>query len=84
MGAREDILDAISALCRRNGSPTFSPQQVIDEMARRGTTYSPATIRTHIVSRMCGDAPDHHGTVYNDLCRVAPGLYRVQAGAGDL
>lgn len=77
MGAREDILDAVAALCTRSGSDTFTPQEVIDELARRGSSYSPATIRTHVVSRMCGNAPDHHATVFNDLERVAPGRYRL-------
>lgn len=80
MGAREDILDAVAAICMRSGSGTFAPQDVIDELSRRGSNYSPATIRTHIVSRMCGNAPDNHGTVYNDLQRVAPGRYRLRAG----
>jgi hypothetical protein len=39
-------------------------------------TYRPSTIRTHVVSRMCRDAPDHHAVTYDDLERVSPGLYR--------
>lgn len=77
MGAREAILNAVAAINTRSGSDTFTPQDVIDELARAGSSYSPATIRTHIVSRMCSNAPDHHGTVYNDLERVAPGRYRL-------
>jgi hypothetical protein len=41
-----------------------------------GSDLAPATIRTHITSRMCADAPDHHGTTYDDLERVSRGVYR--------
>lgn len=76
MTARDEILDALPALCARIGSQEFSPQDVIDELARCGSPYKASTIRTHVVSRMCADAPDHHARVFDDLLRVAPGLYR--------
>ena len=78
MTARHEILQALPAVRARLGRDTFSPQDVIDELHRRGTTYSDSTIRTHIVSRMCADAPDNHAVVYADLVRVAPGLYRLR------
>jgi hypothetical protein len=46
---------------------------VIDELLRTGTRYKPSTIRTHIVSRMCANAPDHHASTYDDPERVADG-----------
>ena len=76
MGAREEILEALTSLCRRTGSDTFTPQDVVDELARRGSWYSPSTIRTHVVSRMCANAPNNHGTVYRDLERVGDGRYK--------
>lgn len=45
-------------------------------MRRRGTRYRNSTIRTHIVSRLCRDAPAHHGTVYDDLERIGDGVYQ--------
>jgi hypothetical protein len=79
MTARDDILAALPAIRARTGSDVFTPQDVIDELARRGSPYAPSTIRTHIVSRMCRDAPDHHGRVYDDLERVGPGSYRARS-----
>jgi hypothetical protein len=76
MTARGEILAALSAVCARTGHETFTPQEVIDELQRRATVYKPSTIRTHIVSRMCVDAPDHHARTYDDLERVGAGLYR--------
>lgn len=72
MGAREEILEAI----RRIDREPFTVMDVLREM--RGTRYAESTIRTHITSRMCADAPDNHGTVYADLERVGHGQYRVR------
>lgn len=72
MGAREDIL----AVIRRLGQETFSVADVLAEMAP--SSYAESTIRTHITSRMCADAPDNHGATYADLERVARGRYRVR------
>jgi hypothetical protein len=74
--ARDEILDALTAIRARTGENTFTPQDVIDELARRGSRYAPSTIRTHVASRMPADAPDHHARVYDDLVRVGPGRYR--------
>jgi hypothetical protein len=80
VGAREEILDAISAIRVRTGDDTFTPQDVINELADRSSDYSPTTIRTHISSRMCSDSPNHHGTVYDDLERIDRGRYRLRNG----
>lgn len=77
MTCREEVLEAIVALRRRNDSDVFTLLQVIDEMSRRGTDYRESTIRTHITSRMCRDSPDHHAVVYDDLERVGRGQYRL-------
>jgi hypothetical protein len=76
--ARDEILAAIPAILRKRGRDSFAPQAVIDELVRRGSPYSSSTIRTHVVSRMCTDAPDHHAHVCDDLERVAPGRYRLR------
>lgn len=75
--AREQILMAIDRIARAPGA-TFSPQDVIDELTQMGTDLAESTIRTHITSRMCGDAPDNHGTTYDDLERVERGVYRLR------
>ena len=74
---REEILEAIDALIRRRESDVFSVNDVVMEMRARGTSYKEATIRTHVTSRMCGNAPDHHGVVYSDLRRLDRGLYQL-------
>ncbi len=79
MTARDDILAALPAMRERSGSDTFTAQEVIDELSRRGNTYADSTIRTHVTSRMCATAPDNHAKVYADLERVEPGRYRARS-----
>jgi len=76
MTGREEILAASPTVCARTGGDTFTAQDVIEELRRRGTRYKPSTIRTHVVSRMCADSPDHHARTNDDLERVADGYYR--------
>jgi hypothetical protein len=78
MTAREQILGAIGAVTLRAGRETFSPDEIVRELHRLGSPYSDSTIRTHITSRMCANAPGHHGVTYDDLERVGRGEYRLR------
>lgn len=78
MTAREEILLAIDAVKASDG--TFTVMHVVRELGRRGSEFKESTIRTHIVSRMCVDAPNHHGTTFDDLERVDRGTYRLREG----
>ena len=78
MTIRAEILAAIPAVTARNGSPIFSPQDVVDELRRRNSPYKESGIRTHVTSRMCGNAPDNHAVVYDDLERLGHGQYRLR------
>lgn len=48
----------------------FTPRDVIDAMQRAGSGYRTSTIRTHICSRMCANAPDHHAVVFEVRLRL--------------
>lgn len=78
MTCRDEVLEAFKRLSAGDPNAAFTPQEIIDEMKQRGTSYAESTIRTHVVSRMCADAPDHHDPVYNDLERVDRGMYRLR------
>lgn len=73
---RDEILEAFAALERRHGRDTFSPAELVAEVGARGGEHPESTIRTHIVSAMCVNAPPNHAVRYPDLERVAYGLYR--------
>jgi hypothetical protein len=76
MTARDEILAALSSIEARSADGSFSPQDVRDELRRRGSTYAESTIRTHVVSRMCANAPNNHARTYDDLERASDGRYR--------
>jgi hypothetical protein len=76
MGAREDLLAAAHSLTAR-GMALFSPTELNAQARSEGSTYSDSTLRTHIVSVMCGNAPDHHSTRCRDFERVARAMYRL-------
>lgn len=62
---------------RRHGRSEFRLDEIVQEVLSAGAQFSEGSIRTHITSRMCRDAPAHHGTVYADLVRVGRGLYKL-------
>lgn len=76
MTARDDIRTAARALESRGVVP-WSPAQCLAEAYRQGSPYPPSTLRTHIVSRLCVDAPENHAHRWPDLQRVSYGLYRL-------
>lgn len=73
---RDEVLAAFRALERRHARLEYSPAEVIAEMRARGDRHQESTIRTHIVSAMCVNAPPNHKVRYPDLQRVRRGLYR--------
>jgi hypothetical protein len=76
MTARDEVLEAFAHIESRTGRSVIELSEVLDEVRRSGSTYRESTIRTHVSSRMCANAPDHHAVVYRDLERVGPGQYR--------
>lgn len=80
MTAREEILAAARHLTNLGNVP-FSPSDLLEELRRRGTDYPGSTLRTHITSIMCIDAPRNHPAHYPDLKRVGRGRYRLAGAA---
>jgi hypothetical protein len=73
---RDAVLDAFLRLERRHSRREFELVDVVGETRAHDPQFAESTIRTHITSRMCGDAPDHHATTYDDLERITRGVYR--------
>lgn len=78
MTCREEVLKAAHLLTRRSTDGSFSPQDVVAELRRRGSRYAGATIKTHVVSRMCVNAPANHASCSDELERVGPARYRLR------
>jgi hypothetical protein len=75
--AREQVLAAARVLASRSPDGTFTVAEVVHEVRRRDGRLADSTVRTHVVSRMCVNAPDHHATTFPDLERVDRGRYRL-------
>ncbi len=73
---RDEILDVLPAVIEPDG--TFTVASVVAALRARGSRYAEGTIRTHVVSRMCSDATDHHARTYDDLTRVQRGRYQLR------
>jgi hypothetical protein len=79
MSCRGEILDCVQRITSQKGSNEFTIEEVLDGLRSRGTEYSVSTIRTHITSRLCVNAPAHHAVRYPDFERTARGTYRLAA-----
>jgi hypothetical protein len=73
----EEVLAAAIAVTAAKGRNEFSPVEIIEYMKAKGSRYPESTIRTHVVSRCCANAPDHHAVVYRYFKRVGRGTYRI-------
>jgi len=74
---RDEILECIRRVTAAKDTP-FAIDEIVAGMRAGGTGYAESTIRTHITSRMCADAPDNHAKTYADLDRVERGVYRLR------
>lgn len=75
-GCRQEILDAARHF-HSLGQADFSPDEMLSYLHDRGTVYEDSTIRTHVCSVMCANAPENHLTTYDDLERVGRARYRL-------
>jgi predicted RNase H-like HicB family nuclease len=73
MAIHDDVLDAARRLCRERGGWTFRPNEVVRALPQRNVS----SVRTHIVSRCCVNAPKHHAHRWAYFRRVARGLYEI-------
>lgn len=74
---REEVCEAAIAIINKKGENAFSINEVLDYLVNKGTSYKTSTIRTHITSRCCKNAPQNHGTKYDDFERISNGCYKV-------
>ena len=77
MTCRDEILICANRIVTAKGSNDFTIDEILICMQSEGTSYANSTIRTHVTSRMCRNAPKHHGVTYDDLERVERGVYRL-------
>ena len=77
MECRDEVLNAVQQIIKAKGINEFTIQEVVSRMINNGTNYKDGTIRTHIVSRLCANAPDNHNITYDDFERISRGIYKL-------
>lgn len=73
---RDAVLEAFDRLESQRHRKVFNLSEIVNEVIAMTHDFAESTIRTHVSSRMCVQAPQNHWPKYADLDRVAPGEYR--------
>jgi len=74
MAVHEEVLRAALRMCRHRGGWRFRPAEVVRALPH----LDPGTIRTHVVSRCCVNAPVNHPHRWDYFTRVGRGLYEIR------
>ena len=69
-----EVFRAALRLCRRRGGWTFRP----DEIVRLLPSLNASSVRTHIVSRCCVNAPRNHPHTWDYFKRVERAVYEIR------
>ena len=77
MACHHEVLEAAQEIVAIKGKNEFAPIEVVRFLQERGTQYAESSIRTHVVSRCCVNAPPHHGVRYSYFERIGKGRYRI-------
>jgi hypothetical protein len=70
----EEVLRAATRLCRERGGWTFNAEEVVRALPH----LNESSVRTHIVSRCCVDAPKNHPHKWDYFNRVRRGVYEIR------
>lgn len=74
MTIHEEILTAARRLCSVRGSWTFAPSEIVNALPH----LNEKSVRTHVSSRCCVNAPRHHAHRWPYFRRISRGLYEIQ------
>ena len=73
MAIHDEVLRAAGRLCRERRGWTFTPGEVV----RALPDLNESSVRTHIVSRCCVNAPKNHPHKWDYFRRVRRGVYEI-------
>lgn len=76
MTIHEEILTAARRLCSARRSWTFAPAEIVNALPH----LNERSVRTHVVSRCCVNAPSHHAHRWPYFRRIGRGRYEIQPG----
>ncbi len=78
MTCRDKVLNCAKHIVHQTGRNEFTVQEIINCMQLQGTAYDEQTIRIHVTSKMCANAPKNGGASYDDFEGIGRGLYRLK------
>jgi predicted RNase H-like HicB family nuclease len=73
MAIHDEVLRAAGRLCRERRGWTFTPEEIV----RALPDLNESSVRTHIVSRCCVNAPKNHPHKWDYFRRVRRGVYEI-------
>jgi predicted RNase H-like HicB family nuclease len=73
MAIHDEVLRVAGRLCRERRGWTFTPEEVV----RALPDLNESSVRTHIVSRCCVNAPKNHPHKWDYFRRVRRGVYEI-------
>lgn len=73
MTIRERVLEAALLVCRRRRGWVFRPAEIVAALP----DLNPGSVRTHVMSRCCINAPAHHSHRWPYFRRVRRGAYEI-------
>src|SRR3989442_17851 len=73
MPIQQEVLTTARRICRERKEWTFTPEEVVRALPH----LNQHSVRTHIVSRCCVNAPVNHPHKWNYFRRVRRGLYEI-------
>ncbi len=73
MFVHEETLAAARRICRERASKTFRVAEVVHALPH----LNPSSVRTHVVSRCCVNAPKNHPHKWDYFRRVSRGEYEI-------
>ena len=74
MKIHEEILTTARRLCIAREAWTFTPAEIVHALPH----LNERSVRTHVVSRCCTNAPSHHAHRWPYFKRVDRGVYEIQ------
>ena len=74
MAIHEEVLQAANQIASLHGDWTFTPEDVVRALSHLNEN----SVRTHVVSRCCQNAPKNHAHKWGYFRRVGRGKYQVE------
>jgi hypothetical protein len=74
---REEVLEAVRAIVREKAHNEFTVDEIVSRLRDSGSPFAESTIRTHVTSRCCRNAPKNHAVTYEDFERIGSNAYRL-------